>query len=64
MAARRSMNKRGYTPISTFWAVVVPGVILGVCYYTWNSHGYVAMRLRAALRPIVGPITEFFSRVI
>ncbi len=58
------MANKKYTPISTFWAVLVPGVMLGIGYYAWHSHGYVALRLRNALEPIVGPIAQFFSRVI
>ena len=58
------MAKKGYTPFSAFWAILVPGAVFGVCYYAWHSHGYVAMRLRGALQPIVGPIADFFSSVI
>ena len=62
--AAQHMRKKSYTPISTFWAVLVPAAVLGVGYYAWHSHGYVALRVRAALEPIVGPIADFFSRVI
>ena len=58
------MSKKGYTPISAFWAVGVPGAVFGLGYYAWHSQGYVAMQVKAALQPIVEPISAFFSSVI
>ena len=63
-AVARLVAKAKYTPISGFWAMLVPTVVGGVIYYAWNSNGYVAQRLQTMLRPIVDPVATFLDRVI
>lgn len=58
------MPAKSYTPISTFWYLGVPTVVLGLGYYLWNSHGFVAMEMREALSPIVFFVAQLFNGLL
>jgi len=48
-------------PISGFWFTVVPGVVLGLGYFLWHSHGFIAEKMRQALNPIVSFVARLFD---
>jgi hypothetical protein len=58
------MPTKSYTPISGFWFLGVPAVMLGLGYYMWNSHGFIAMEVREALSPIVYYLTQLFAGLV
>ncbi len=58
------MGKTSYTPISGFWAVLVPGVLAGVIWYAYNSQGWVSYKVQALFGPVVEPAIKFISRVL
>jgi hypothetical protein len=58
------MPAKSYTPISSFWFLGVPAVMLGLGYYLWHSHGWVAMQLQQALSPVVYFVSRLFSGLI
>ena len=57
-------GKASYNPISSFWLFVVPSVVAGVTYYTYNTSGYVSVRLRAIIDPVMGPVVKFVGEVL
>lgn len=58
------MAKTSYTPISTFWAMFVPGVLAAVVWYAYNSQGWVSHKVQSFFGPIVEPTIKFFARVL
>ena len=58
------MPTNSYTPISGFWFLAVPAALLGVGYYMWHSHGFIAMELRQALSPLVSFVGQLFTRLV
>ena len=54
------MASKTYTPISTFWFVVVPAIILGVGYLVWTSGGF----LGGMLREFFGPAVRMVQRLV
>jgi hypothetical protein len=58
------MPAKSYTPISSFWFLGVPAVVLGLGYFLWNSHGFVAMQLRQLLSPIVSFVGQLFGGLL
>jgi hypothetical protein len=58
------MPSKSYTPISGFWFTVVPAVMLGLGYYLWHSHGFIAMEMRQALGPIVSFVAQLFGGLV
>lgn len=58
------MPTKSYTQMSSFWYLGVPAVILGLGYYLWNSHGFVAAQMRQVLSPIVSFLARLFSGLI
>lgn len=57
------MPTKSYTPISAFWFVGVPAVMLGLGYYLWHSHGFIAMEMRQAISPIVSFVAQLFGKL-
>ena len=58
------MPSKSYTPISSFWYLGVPAAVLGLGYFMWNSHGFVAMQMRQALSPLVAFVGQLFNRLV
>lgn len=58
------MPSKSYTRISGFWFTVVPAVVLGLGYYLWNSHGFIAMQVQQLLGPLVSYVARLFSGLI
>ena len=58
------MPTKSYTPISGFWYLGVPAVMLGLGYYIWHSHGFIAMEVREALSPVVYYLTQLFGGLV
>ena len=58
------MPNQSYTRISGFWFTVLPAVILGLGYYLWHSHGFIAMEMRQALSPVVNFVAQLFGRLV
>ncbi|MDA0205932.1 MAG: hypothetical protein O3A53_07080 [Acidobacteria bacterium] len=58
------MPSKPYTPISPYWFTVVPAVVLGLGYYLWHSHSFIAMELRQALSPIVSFVAQLFDGLV
>ncbi len=54
-------GKATYNPISGFWVVVVPAVVGGATYYAYNTSGYVSVRIRAIIDPVMGPVVKLVS---
>ena len=54
------MASKTYTPISAFWFVVVPAIILGVGYFVWTSGGF----LGGILREVFGPAASMVRRFV
>jgi len=38
--------------------------MLGLGYYLWHSHGFIAMEMRQAMSPIVLFVARLFGRLI
>ena len=57
------MASKTYTPISTFWFVVVPAIILGVGYFVWTSGGFLGGMLREVFGPAVSMVQRFVGRL-
>ena len=58
------MPSKSYTSTSPYWFTVVPGVVLGLGYYLWHSHSFIAMQLRQALSPIVSYVAQLFGGLV
>lgn len=58
------MAKSGYTPVSSFWAVIVPAVLGGVLYYGYTTPSWVGVRIQKLFGPVVEPILHFFHRIV
>ena len=58
------MPTKSYTPISGFWFVGVPAVMLGLGYYLWHSHGFIAMEMRQAISPVVSFVAQLFGKLV
>ncbi len=57
-------QKSSYAPVSGFWALFVPGVIGGVTFYVYNTHGYVSTRVRAIIDPVMGPVVKMVTEFL
>ena len=57
------MASQTYTPISTFWFVVVPAIILGVGYFVWTSGGFLGGMLREFFGPAVSMVQRFVGNL-
>ena len=58
------MPSKSYTRISGFWFTVVPAVVLGLGYYLWHSHGFIAMQVQQLLGPLVSYVAQLFSGLV
>ena len=58
------MPNKSYTPISGFWFFGVPAVMLGLGYYLWHSHGFIAMEMRQAISPVVSFVAQLFGKLV
>lgn len=57
------MGRKTYSPISSFWVLLVPAVLFALGYYAYSEPGYVGMKVRAALGPIVNPVLRELHRI-
>ena len=44
--------------MSKYWAVVVPGALGAVIFYSYSAPGYVGSFVRAIVDPILLPVVE------
>ena len=58
------MAHKPYSPMSPFWWVFIPGVVLGVCYWVWNDPGFVSMQFRGVLQPFVNFVNWMLQGLI
>lgn len=52
-----------YQPISSFWTIVVPGMLIGLIYYAYNSPGWLSLRVQSMLNPIIEPVMRWINSV-
>lgn len=47
------MPNKPHTPLSMFWLLFVPGVVLGIGYLVWQSNGLLGQMIRRVFGPLV-----------
>lgn len=47
--------------MSGFWIVMVPAVLAGICFYGYNSHGWLPSRIRGIISPILSIVADVFD---
>lgn len=54
------MASKTHTPISMFWFLFVPGVVIGVGYLIWESDGFLGQ----LIRQVFGPLVRFVDGLV
>ena len=53
---------KGYQPVSIFWTMVVPALVITIVIYVSKQPGWVGYRIRTIIGPIVDPISGWVAQ--